>query len=204
MVVGGLPLIVKPARAKDGAVPSVPSAAAPSAAARWIARSAPEAWWPPTAALWLRVRVNLPVLIAMLRAGRDAIHAVVSKGRSSGARCARSCVVRHRQAPVFFCKKSRVSACLPLVLPLRHIPPAVSLSHRVPPLTTVVLDRVLRRFRRLRSVARWSGGCTSVAATTLQPVLKEDTGHGPLARARRPARRRFGSSFACCGSQGDG
>ena len=104
--VGGLPLIVKPARAKDGAVPAVPSAAAPSAAARWIARSAPEALWPPTAALWLRVRVNLPVLIALLRAGRDVIHAVVSKGRSSGARCARSCVVRHRQALVFFCKKS--------------------------------------------------------------------------------------------------
>ena len=91
--VGGLPLIVKPARAKDGALPSVPSAAAPSAAARWIARSAPEAWWPPTAALWLRVRVNLPVLIAMLRAGRDAIHAVVSKGWSPGARCVRGALL---------------------------------------------------------------------------------------------------------------
>ena len=113
--VGGLPLIVKPARAKDGAVPSVPSAAAPSAAARWIARSAPEAWWPPTAALWLRVRVNLPVLIAMLRAGRDVIHAVVSKGRSSGARCARSSAVAVRRSSSsvhgFFARNRLPSAC---------------------------------------------------------------------------------------------
>ena len=134
--VGGLPLIVKPARAKDGAVPSVPSAAAPSAAARWIARSAPEAWWPPTAALWLRVRVNLPVLIAMLRAGRDAIHAVVSKGRSSGARCARSSAVavRRSSSSVFLQSiprrlslswRSESAPIQPLALAtLRHIPRA--------------------------------------------------------------------------------
>ena len=109
--VGGLPLIVKPARAKGGAVPSVPSAAAPSAAARWIARSAPEAWWPPTAALWLRVRVNLPVLIAMLRAGRDVIHAVVSKGRSSGARCARSSAVAVRSSSSVFLQELDPAAC---------------------------------------------------------------------------------------------
>ena len=138
--VGGLPLIVKPARAKDGAVPSVPSAAAPSAAARWIARSAPEAWWAPTAALWLRVRVNLPVLIGLLRAGRDVIHAVVSKGRSSGAGCARSSAVavRRSRSSVFLQERSIDSpplvACIcvggqppfnhwPLAM-LRHIPRA--------------------------------------------------------------------------------
>ena len=119
--VGGLPLIVKPARAKDGAVPLVPSAAA----TRWIARSAPEAWWAPTAALWLRVRVNLPALIAMLRAGRDVIHAVVSKGRSSGARCARSSAVRRSSSSVFL--QELDSACLascvaqPPLAALRHI-----------------------------------------------------------------------------------
>ena len=134
--VGGLPLIVKPARAKDGAVPSVPSAAAPSAAARWIARSAPEAWWPPTAALWLRVRVNLAVLIAMLWAGRDVIHAVVSKGRSSGARCARSSAVRHRQAAPTRVFLQEIDSPLvlrgqPPLATLRHIPRATVVGYHI-------------------------------------------------------------------------